>query len=59
MKDSTCVDKKPVLTEPERCFYCSEMAVGRNADGLPICGIPGNHPGSDDVVTENTDIPKA
>ena len=28
---------------PPRCTFCAELAVGENAQGMPMCGIPGNH----------------
>jgi hypothetical protein len=50
--ESTTVDQ-PVAAEkqePVRCTYCSELAAGINASGMPVCGIPDNHPDADSVV---------
>ena len=41
-------EAKPLLLEKnDRCHLCAEKA-SIEIDGMPLCGIPGNHPDYDD-----------
>lgn len=42
-------EARPVVSDTQkRCQYCCELATTQDEHGIPLCGIPGNHPEYDE-----------